>query len=149
MKSLFNPVDAAEIVARIQTLQPGAAPKWGKMDAAQMLTHCQRPFAAFFDSNKGRQTFIGILFGGLMKKQMLRPDKSFKQNLPTDKNFIIKDAREFVVEKQELLTVIKKFAESAETQALHSHPFFGKMNREEWGILSYKHLNHHLEQFGV
>lgn len=29
------------------------------------------------------------------------------------------------------------------------HPFFGKMSAREWGLIGYKHTDHHLRQFGV
>ncbi len=29
------------------------------------------------------------------------------------------------------------------------HPFFGNLNSEEWDTLNWKHLDHHLRQFGV
>ncbi len=29
------------------------------------------------------------------------------------------------------------------------HPLFGPLSGEEWGALSWKHLDYHLRQFGV
>ena len=30
-----------------------------------------------------------------------------------------------------------------------AHPVFGKMSPTDWGVLGYKHIDHHLKQFGV
>ena len=31
----------------------------------------------------------------------------------------------------------------------HVHGFFGSMSGAEWGVTQYKHLDHHLRQFGA
>jgi hypothetical protein len=31
----------------------------------------------------------------------------------------------------------------------HPHAFFGSLTPDEWAILMYKHLDHHLRQFGA
>ena len=31
----------------------------------------------------------------------------------------------------------------------HPHPFFGRLTPAEWAIQQYKHLDHHLRQFGA
>jgi transposase InsO family protein len=46
--------------------------------------------------------------------------------------------------------VIDRFvAAGPKSCTTHPHSFFGPLTPEEWAILMYKHLDHHLRQFGV
>jgi hypothetical protein len=148
MKNLFNQTDSAAIIERIEKLQPDARPLWGKMNVPQMLTHCRVTFQVYFDELKLKRGLVGILFGGFAKKKMLH-DGEFSKNLPTAKEFLVADMREFETEKQNLVNIIKRFTSSPDAHAIKQHPFFGKMNGNEWAVLAYKHMDHHLRQFGV
>jgi hypothetical protein len=149
MKSMFNTADNREIIERLNKLTPQTAPLWGKMTVAQMLAHCQQPLRVAVGEVKGTQSFIGRLFGGIAKKQLLA-DKPMKRNLPTDKTFLIKDDRDFNLEKEKLVQLVQKFGEAGPSVLTKDpHPFFGKLSAEEWDKLTWTHLHHHLQQFGV
>jgi len=149
MQSLFQPESATGIVMRIARLKPSATAAWGKMNVSQMLAHCKAPLEVALGDKVLKHSFIGWLFGKTAKKQMLK-GVTFKHNLPTEASFIVKDQREFAKEQDELLTLIKRFSETdPRSIAARVHPFFGKMTIDEWGILQWKHLDHHLRQFGV
>ena len=52
--------------------------------------------------------------------------------------------------KLELIEKVLKFSTlGPKVIANHKHPFFGEMTNEEWDLLQWKHLNHHLNQFSV
>jgi hypothetical protein len=149
MKSLFEPHVFNELITRIEKLTPGTKPLWGKMSVAQMVTHAQVPFKVAFNELKLKRGLIGILFGGIAKKKLAGPDP-FQRNLPTDKNFIIRHQPEFENEKANLIAVVKKFSHGGPGDITKEpHPFFGKLTSQEWDNLMYKHLDHHLRQFGV
>ena len=74
-------------------------------------------------------------------------EKPFKRNLGTDRSFIITDQRKFEEEKQKLVDMINRFTEA--NMVDEPHPFFGKLTKEEWSKGTWKHLDHHLMQFGV
>ena len=148
MKNLFNQTDSASIIERIEKLQPGAKPLWGKMNVPQMLTHCRVTFQVYFDELKLKRGLVGMLFGGFAKKKMLH-DGEFSKNLPTAREFVIADEREFEREKEQLINIVRRFTSNGDAHTIKQHPFFGKMNGGEWAILAYKHLDHHLRQFGV
>jgi hypothetical protein len=77
-------------------------------------------------------------------------EKPLGKSSPTAKEFIITDKREFDKEKAELLELIKRFHEGGEKGATtFPHSFFGEMTPHEWGFTQWKHLDHHLRQFGV
>jgi len=149
MENLFSSSSAEKIIRRIGTLQAGSKPLWGKMDAAQMLAHCQVPIKVGLGDVSVKRTLIGLLFGGMIKRQFLK-GKPFQKNLPTDKSFIMADAKNFEIEKHQLVTIIHRFTNAESTVfSKKIHPFFGKMTADEWGTLTWKHLDHHLQQFGV
>lgn len=148
MKSLFNPTVNKEMIDRILKLNAENKPFWGKMSAAQMIAHSQAPFKVAFEELKLKRGMIGILFGGIAKKRMLGPDP-FGKNLPTDKSFKINGQPDFDKEKNKLIEYVLRFAKAGHDGITkEAHPFFGKMKPEEWDTLMYKHLDHHLRQFG-
>jgi hypothetical protein len=149
MKSLFDPSVNKEILERIDKLTPDTEAKWGEMNVAQMLTHAQRPLKVAYGELLLKRGLIGILFGGMAKRSLLKPEP-FKKHLPTDPNFVVKDTRIFEEEKENLRNLVIKFEKSGpDALTKDPHPFFGKLTVDEWDALQWKHLDHHLRQFGV
>lgn len=148
-KSLFNQEDYNEICSRLAKLTSESPRQWGKMDHAQMLAHCVVGLKTPLNHTKQPRKLISYLIGGLIKKSLVSPEP-YKQGLPTAKDFVITGQREFDKEKQELQDFLKRFHEAGEKgMTPHPHPFFGPMAPEEWGYSQYKHLDHHLRQFGA
>ena len=149
MKSLFEPADRDEIVGRIGTLQPASARAWGKMDPAQMLCHCSRALETATGDRPMKQKLLGKILMPFFRSSILG-EKPFSKNSPTDPTFVVSDACDFDAEQARLLDLINRFVERGETAAgKETHAFFGKMTGREWGELMYKHLDHHLRQFGA
>jgi hypothetical protein len=146
--NLFEPAAAEEILSRMEGIKAATPPSWGKMNAAQMMAHCQAPFKAYFGEIKMKRGLVGILFGKMARKKLFS-NKPWPQGLPTDKRFRVREEKDFEAEKQKLVAYIRQFAEEGYTITASEHPFFGKMSSQEWAVLGYKHLDHHLKQFGV
>ena len=149
MKNLFEKETVEEIVSRINRLQPASQRQWGKMDAAQMMAHC----ANTMDMASGRlnrpRSFIGRIVGPLVKS-ILTNDKPFSKSTPTDKALRIADPRDFAREQERLKSCLRDFHEGGEAKCTrHPHPFFGRLTSQEWAAGMYKHLDHHLRQFGA
>src|SRR4051812_10173655 len=122
MNNLFEPSVAMDIISRLQQIHSGTRPLWGKMNAAQMMAHCQAPFLVYFGDLKLKRGLIGFLFGGIAKKQ-LSSDKSWKKNLPTAKEFIVADERNFEVERNKLIELINRFNTGSSRNSVFIHPF--------------------------
>jgi hypothetical protein len=146
VKNLFDPVIKQEIIARINNLTAQSQRKWGKMDVAQMLAHCQRPINFAYGDHQIQGSFLLKLIGPLFKS-VLYNNKPYKQGLPTDKSYVVSDAKEFEKEKKQLLDLVNRFSESAILEV--PHPVFGKLTKEQWSKATWKHLDHHLKQFGA
>ncbi len=148
MKSLFDPKENQEIIDRIQNLSVDATALWGKMKVSQMLKHCEAPLKVAFGELKLKRGLLGVLFGNMAKKKMTN-DKPFEKNIPTDKMFKVNYDPEFAPTKEELIILVKRFADQGPSGLMSApHPFFGKLTAQEWDILQWKHLDHHLRQFG-
>lgn len=147
MKSLYQPETYQELISRLNLLHAESPNQWGKMDAAQMLAHCSCPLKLALGDTQQQRSFIGRLLGGFVKKTLIS-DKPFDHNMPTDKGFIVSDERDFEKEKYQLMDLLRRFHQDQGQHAPSVHPFFGKMNVKEWDVLQYKHLDHHLRQFG-
>jgi hypothetical protein len=146
IKNLFDPAVKQEIITRINKLSPQSQRQWGKMDVAQMLAHCQAPLGVAVGRHKLKASLFLRLIGPMFKSKLYN-DKPFTQNLPTDRSFKIADTRDFEKEKQNLVQMIHDFSET--TMSEDPHPFFGKLTKEQWSRGTWKHLDHHLRQFGV
>ena len=146
MDSLFNANTHQEIKARIDKLTAETANTWGKMNPAQMFHHCQLPLKTALKTEPVKAKFN--LMGMLFKKSMYN-DKPWRKNMPTPKRFRIEDDHDFNAEKQTLVELIDTFYGRNEQQQWNPHPMFGKLTKEQWGKMQYKHLDHHLRSFGV
>lgn len=147
MHSIFNPGDNAALQNRIAQLTAQATGQWGKMTAAQMVLHCQKPLDVAEGTLSLPHSFVGKLFGKMVKKQFLS-GKPISRNSPTAKAFLVLHNPDFEKEKNTLLEQVKRFGSLGPNAVIHkTHPFFGKMTDDEWGRLHYVHLDHHLQQF--
>jgi len=90
------------------------------------------------------------ILGRLIKSKVIGGDAPFRPNSPTAKELVITDERDFNAERNRLTVLIDRFAAAGPAGCTkHPHTFFGRMTPDEWAILTYKHLDHHLRQFGV
>jgi hypothetical protein len=149
MNSLFETADRKQILDRFGKLQAGAARQWGKMDAAQMLAHCAASLEVAAGDVKKEQRLLGKLLARFVKGSLVHSDKPMEKNAPTDPTFVVADARDFEKEKARVLAVAARFASGGPAAANgRVHSFFGTLTGDEWGALTWKHLDHHLRQFG-
>lgn len=148
MQSLFEPAARENVNARLGKLQPGSPRQWGKMSASQMLAHCANALEVASGDKPRKQALIGRIFGPLARKKMLG-EEPFGKNSPTDPTFVIRDERDFEGEKSRLRGVLDRFCDRGPDHAgKQTHSFLGRMSGDEWGVLMYKHLDHHFRQFG-
>jgi hypothetical protein len=149
MKSIFEPTALAELTERLQGLQADTAALWGKMNAAQMCLHCYKTFEVANGSIKENRLFIGRILGPLFKASFYN-DKAWPKSTKTSPNYIITHQPNFEEEKSSLLQIMRNFSLAGEAGCTtHPNPFFGEITPEQYGKGMYKHLDHHLKQFGL
>ena len=147
MHSIFNTDSYHEILERIEKLDGNTSPKWGKMSVGQMAWHCQGPLNIVLEKND--YGMKPSLLAKLFFKKSLYNDKPWKKGLPTAKFLKTQEDKDFAKEKASLLSLIQELYSHREKQEWKAHPAFGYFTREQWGQMQYKHLDHHLRQFGV
>jgi hypothetical protein len=137
-----------ESLRRIEALEERTVPVWGSMSPAQMLAHC----AEVQEVQNGSRELVGTPFPLRLMARLVRravvSEKPYPRGLRTHPQYLQTDDRDFDVEKRRLLRALEAFRE-AEHGPPARHPLFGMLNRQERGWSSYKHLDHHLRQFGV
>lgn len=149
METLFDPAACDRVLARIESLRPDAPRAWGRMDAAQMLSHCALGLEVATGDAELASPFLARLIGPLFKKWMLGP-KPFSKDSPTHPRLVMKSPCDFAREKARLLAVVRKFHGAGPASAArYRHAFVQKLTGDEWGRLQWKHLDHHLRQFGA
>lgn len=149
VQNLFDSSAYNEILERLHKLSPDSQRQWGRMQVAQMLAHCKEAFKVPLSDKPMPRMLIGSLLGWMVKGK-LHNETPWKYSLPTSPDFIIKDERDFEKEKTALLELVNKFHTGGpEKVGKYPHPFFGKFTSEQWGKMMWKHLDHHLRQFGV
>ena len=150
MKNIFEKEVTVEIIERISCLSNSTNRKWGKMDVAQMLAHCNVTYEYIYDTkhpqSKGIKKFILKSF----VKPIVVGTKPYSQNGRTAPDFIMDEEKDFELEKTRLIEHLNKTQKLGENHFNNkeSHSF-GKLTSLEWNNMFYRHLNHHLEQFGV
>jgi Protein of unknown function (DUF1569) len=148
MKSIYNAVDNAAMIARINTLTPESNALWGKMTVDQMFKHTTGALLVAFGEQKLKVNFLMRLLGRMLKKKVFN-SAAFKKNSPTASEFIFTEQYDFETSKKELIENFSRFANGKEVIKTMNHPFWGKLTYEDWDKLMWKHLDHHLRQFGV
>lgn len=147
IKNLFDPAVKQEIIDRIHKLSPATKQLWGKMNVSQMLAHVQLPIRIAYGTHEPKGSFLLRLIGPLFKSQLWN-EKPWKQSLPTDPTFVMTgQEKDFEREKTALLDLVDRFNETTITR--EKHPVFGKIDQTNWSKAMWKHLDHHLRQFGV
>ncbi|WP_316797015.1 DUF1569 domain-containing protein [Pedobacter agri] len=150
MKNIFQSAVTSEVIERINKLNPATPQLWGKMNVSQMLAHCNVSYELVYDDKHPKPNALMKLIMKAFIKKIVVSEKPYKRNSQTAPSFIITDEKEFEKEKSRLIEFLNRTKELGENyfDGKESHSF-GKLTKTEWNNMFYKHLDHHLSQFGV
>jgi hypothetical protein len=150
MKNVFNQEVTAELINRINKLSLDSKPQWGTMSVDQMLAHCCVSYEFVYEDIHPKPNPVKVFLLKTLVKKFVVSEKSYSRNSRTAPEFIIKGDKDFDVEKKKLVEYMLKTQKLGEAyfDGRESHSF-GKLNKVEWNNMFYKHLDHHLNQFGV
>lgn len=147
MRTIFNEVVYKDIVNRINNLNEDSVRQWGKMTPGQMAWHCQAPLNIILQKEDYGMKPNWLI--NLFYKKSLYSDKPYKKNGMTAKAFKTEEDKDLASEKKRLLALLNELHEQREKTDWAPHPAFGNFTKDQWGKMQYKHLDHHLRQFGV
>jgi hypothetical protein len=134
---------------RIERLNPSASPKWGRMTARQMVCHLNDSFRVGM-GEKYASPASSLLQRTVIKWVAIRAPLKWPPGVPTrpeiEQGVGGTPPGEWDRDCAELLGLIDAFADR---QTFGEHPVFGTMKQRDWLTWGYRHLDHHLRQFGV
>jgi hypothetical protein len=150
MKNLFYAAMVEDVKARLVHLRPDSERRWGSMNAAQAVAHCAGGVGGGTRGQEAAAAVAGRITGLIVKPMVLGNDEPMRRNSPTMKELVVQDVRDLGTERQRLCELIDRFAVAGPAGCTtHPHSFFGRLTPQEWAILMYKHVDHHLRQFGA
>jgi hypothetical protein len=150
VKNLFEQSTANELKERALQLTPDSERVWGRMNAAQVMVHCSRGLEMATGDMRPPRKLVGWILGPIVKPMALGNDEPMRRNSPTVKELVVSDNPNLEAERARLLGMIDRFVAAGPAGCTsHPHAFFGPLTPQEWAILMYKHVDHHLRQFGV
>lgn len=148
MKTIFDEALRRDMVLRIGQLTGSDTAVWGKMNVSQMVRHCVLWQEWVQQNQRLKRVFLGRLLGRTMLKKEMESDV-MRKNHPSSVELIVTDTDiDLSRERQMLIGLVQEYGTYVYPTGGFVHPFFGKMTKEQVGSFAYKHLNHHLRQFG-
>lgn len=148
MPTLNDHTARTTILARLDRLSPEAAPRWGTMTAPRMLAHISDSFRMAFGELSVAAKRVPLARHFPIKHLVLYV-LPFPKNAPTAREIISRMPDDFDVERSRVRQLAERMDGSVTGVTYATHPIFGALTPREWGVLGYKHLDHHLRQFGV
>ena len=151
MENIFESVGADNLIRRINQLTSETQAQWGKMSVDQMLAHCNIGFEMAYEPEKYPTINpVAKFFLKFLIKDTVVGKKPYQKNGRTAPEFIVSEPKNFEAEKKRLIQYIRKtnevgvpFFEGRTSRSL------GNLSAVQWNVSFSKHLNHHLNQFGV
>jgi len=146
-KTLWRRESRQELMKRLDNLKPDSTPLWGKMNAPQMVSHC---IGWMLMANGELQTAPRNNFLRFAPvKQLAIYWLPFPKGVPTAKELLERPPSEWSGEIDVLRRHIDNFETDHRNREFPEHPAFGILTPQAWGVLGYRHTDHHLRQFGV
>ena len=150
LPNIFSKDVTNETINRINKLNHQTQAIWGKMNVSQMLAHLNVTYEMAFENIHPKPNFVLGIILKLFVKNMVVNEGPYKKSSQTAPAFLITDARDFEKEKARLIAYLTKTQELGASYFDNKESLsFGKLNSAQWNNMFYKHLNHHLSQFGV
>lgn len=155
MKTLARARDREAILARLNVLRPDARPRWGRMSAHQMICHLADSVRMLRGDTRVTPT-LRLRPRVVVKWIALYLPVPWPGGLPTSPE--IDQERggtrptTFDTDLHQLQTLVSVIAETTETAAQPArppHPVFGRLSNADWLRWAYRHMDHHLRQFGL
>jgi hypothetical protein len=147
MRSIFDKATRDELIGRVNSLNADSKAQWGKMNIYQMIKHCTLWEDMMQGKQKYKQAFIGRLFGKMALRRVMKDESPLARNTPTLPELRITGNGDMLLERTKWIAKIQDYAHFSNPGFVH--PFFGAMTEEQIGPFVYKHIDHHLRQFGA
>jgi hypothetical protein len=148
MGSILNEGDRNAISSRVRSLSVSSTGRWGSMDVTEMLQHLRRS-ALMCLGELSVPSANKRAFHMFPLKHVILYVLPFPKGAPTAPALKPVDAASFEEERAALLELLERIGTGAREGMGPDHPLFGPLSWREWGVVTYKHSDHHLRQFGA
>ena len=148
MASIFDSKDRAALLGRIERLGPHAKRQWGQMSPAQMQVHIGDGLRIALGT-KHCQPKRGPMSLAPVRWLVIHSPIPWPKGAPTAPELKNPPTADWDADRAQLLADIKLVAARGESFDFTPHPAFGKLSGHSWGVLMWRHIDHHLRQFGV
>ena len=148
MRSILNEADRGDIRRRVQSLSVSSTRRWGSMDVVGMLQHL-RLSARMTVGELPVASANKRVFQVFPLKHLILYVLPFPKGAPTATELKPVDATSFEEERDAVLDLLERIGTGPREGAAPAHPLFGPLTWQEWGVATYKHVDHHLRQFGA
>lgn len=152
MKTLLTKEYKEEILNRLSNLRIDTKSRWGQMNANEMVCHCSDQIKMCLNiiSVKDVSTFLNRT---VLKKLIFLGMKAPKGKVQTLRELDTKKdgtkPTTFTEDVNQLKELIEKVYSTNEDFNFGNHGAFGKLTRDEWGKLTFLHLDYHFMQFNI
>ncbi len=146
MPSLRDETARKQVIQRLERLTPATRPQWGRFDAPRMICHLVDSLAMSLGELPSRSANRKV-FQHFPLKHLVLYVVPFPKSFPAAPELLSTAPRDFGADRQRLLGLIDRLAVTPKANG-PEHPLFGPLTNEEWNALQWKHIAHHLKQFG-
>ena len=148
MKTIWETGRQQEIRDRVARLRPDARGVWGKLSAPAMVCHLADSLKMALGDLPVAPKHMPIRYPPL--KQFIIYVAPFPKSAPTAPELLTRSPAAWQADLSELQALVDRLvARGRESSPWPEHPAFGKLSHRAWGVLTYRHMDHHLRQFGA
>lgn len=147
MKTLYHEGRRQELKTRLGRLNADSRPQWGKFDAPKMIVHCSDAIRMALGKLPTESKRLPIRHPPL--KQLLVYWLPWPKGAPTARELLERTPADWGSEVARLMELLEEAGTVPRGFEWPEHPAFGRMSHRAWGVLGYRHLDHHFRQFGV
>jgi hypothetical protein len=148
MPTFWDTATRHEICRRVERLTPDARARWGKFTPAEMLAHLNDAMRMATGELRVAPKNLPIRYWPL--KQLFIYTLPFPKGAPTAPELLARCKQaDLAAEQAVFRQIAERLAAKASSDRWPEHPAFGPLTHKAWGVLKYRHADHHLRQFGV
>lgn len=151
MASIFSPDIHAAVEKRVRAMRPDSSRQWGRMSPHEAICHLADGLRMAMGERQAAA--VRVRFKPLVRFVALRLPMRWPRGIKTMPE--VEQGRggtrpsEFEADREGLLSLMSRFRGASPVELAPTHPLFGPMRRDDWGVWAWRHFDHHLRQFGV
>jgi len=147
VKSIWQDEARRELSDRVGAVAPDRRAAWGRFSAPTMMCHLADSLKMAMGDLKVAPKRLPIRYPPL--KQLIIYVAPFPKGAPTAPELLARQPREWAHDVSDVQDLLARAGSARTTEAWPEHPAFGRLSKRAWGVLIYRHMDHHLKQFGA